>query len=115
MTILSIVIPTYDRNQILEKSLSQLAVQLTDNVDVLIIDNCSPQPVCVDRSLKNVKILRNSINIGGNGNIIRCFEMCESDWIWVLGDDDMPMEEAIQSALSAIKDHPNSSLSTSQL
>jgi glycosyltransferase involved in cell wall biosynthesis len=108
MTILSIVIPSYDRNQILEKSLSQLSVQLTDDVSVLVIDNCSPQPVNVDKSLKNVKVIRNNINIGGNGNIIRCFEMCESDWIWVLGDDDMPMENAIQSALVAIKEHPNS-------
>lgn len=106
---LTIAIPTYNRNEILKKNILLLLPQLTDECKLLIIDNHSDVPV--DETLKlvlseyahiNCKIIRNKVNIGGNANIIRCFEMCETEWLWVLGDDDIVKEDAVKTIISHI-------------
>lgn len=34
-------------------------------------------------------IIRNKKNIGGNANIIRCYEEAEAIYVWVLADNDL--------------------------
>jgi glycosyltransferase involved in cell wall biosynthesis len=98
---LTIAIPTFNRNAILLENLKHLLPQLTKHVDILIIDNCSD--VDVENYLKQnkifdnrIKIVRNTVNIGGNANILRCIEHCKSDYIWILGDDDFPLPDALK-------------------
>lgn len=72
-----------------------------------IHDNNSPTPVneyiqTQDTAYKTVNIINNITNIGGNANILRCIEFCKTEWIWVLGDDDLPTEGAIQQILKDI-------------
>jgi glycosyltransferase involved in cell wall biosynthesis len=98
---LTIAIPTFNRNAILLANLKHLLPQLTKHVDILIIDNCSD--VEVENYLKQnkiydnkIKIVRNTVNIGGNANVLRCIEHCKSDYIWILGDDDFPLPDALE-------------------
>lgn len=99
---LTIAIPTFNRNAVLIENLKHLLPQLGKHVDILIIDNCSD--VEVKKYLKQrikfnnnkIKIIRNIINIGGNANVLRCIEHCKSDYIWILGDDDFPLPDAIE-------------------
>jgi glycosyltransferase involved in cell wall biosynthesis len=100
---LTIAIPTYNRNKILKENLRHLLPQLNDECRLIIIDNCSSEPVedhlkDILRSYQNlnIEIFRNRINIGGNANIVRCFELCESEWLWTLGDDDRVTSDAIE-------------------
>lgn len=101
--LLTIAIPTYNRNEILAENLARLIPQLTEECELLIIDNNSP--LSVEESLKNVlidknifklRIIRNATNIGGAANIIRCFEESSGEWTWLLGDDDQPLDDAIK-------------------
>jgi len=110
---LTIAIPTYNRNQILAETVRRLLPQLTPQCRLLILDNCSDVPVSetladVLRDFPgiNCKILRNNVNIGGNANILRCFELCGTDWLWVLGDDDIPRPDAISTVFSYITAYP---------
>ena len=115
--ILTIAIPTYNRNAILRDNLVHLLPQLTDRCRVLIVDNHSDIPVAeaikstVDSLCpRMLQVVRNSANIGGNGNIVRCFELCQTDWLWVLGDDDRVEQDAIDTVLQGIDRWPDASL-----
>ena len=54
----------------------------------------------------NYTIIRNALNIGGNANILRCFELCETPWLWVLGDDDKVEPAAVATILETIESDP---------
>jgi len=108
---LTVAIPTFNRNEILKYNLTSLLPQLTTECKLLIIDNCSSIPV--SESLQpllskypntNIQVIRNRVNIGGNANILRCFELCETEWIWVLGDDDSVKQNAIETIFSVLQD-----------
>ncbi|MFO0807407.1 MAG: glycosyltransferase family A protein [Gemmataceae bacterium] len=109
---LTVAIPTYNRNRQLVETLGRLLPQLTATCRVVIFDNCSPTPVTESLAdllshypQAHVKIHRNRVNIGGNANVCRCFETCETEWLWVLGDDDPPLPDAVTrlAALVAAK------------
>lgn len=106
---LTIAIPTYNRNEILKKNLELLLPQLTSECKLLIIDNCSQVPV--EETIKtilekcpnaNFQIVRNRYNIGLTANILRCFELCVDPWLWILGDDDVVKEGAVEQILADI-------------
>lgn len=110
---LTVAIPTYNRNHILLDNLTRLLPQLTPDCRLLILDNCSAVPVAdtLRETLAQFpaaahQIIRNRANIGGNANIVRCFELCETEWVWVLGDDDDVEPDAIETILRHIVMHP---------
>ena len=110
--ILTIAIPTYNRNKILEENLELLLPQLNDNCNLLIIDNKSEKSVEYDLkellnkySDKRVKIITNKYNLGLTCNIIKCFEHCNGDWLWILGDDDKVKDDALKKILDDIQDN----------
>jgi len=110
---LSIVIPTYNRNATLCENLPALLAQINEDVELIILDNASPIPVA--DSIKNilemypevpVTIIRHKINIGGEANFLRAFEIVESPWLWILGDDDIVSKTAVFDVIQAIEAHP---------
>jgi hypothetical protein len=110
---LTIAIPTYSRNTLVVARLRELLPQLAPGCRLLIIDNHSPVPVETTLSeafsssdLQNCRIVRNAVNIGGNANLIRCFELCETPWLWVLGDDDDVLPNAIATITETISANP---------
>jgi glycosyltransferase involved in cell wall biosynthesis len=111
--VLTIAIPTFNRNKQLNVMLEVLLPQLTPECRLLVVDNASTIPVetsskdilakYVDR---DVQLIRNRFNIGGNANIMRCFEYSETEYLWLLGDDDKLFPSSISSILKSIKEHP---------
>jgi len=106
---LTVAIPTYGRNETLLQTLPALLPQLTNECRLLILDNCSPMPVADTlRNLLavwpsvNCRIFRHRCNLGATANILRCFELSETEWIWTLGDDDIVSPNAISSILYCI-------------
>ena len=112
---LTIAIPTFDRNDLVADAVGRLLGQDERAFRLLVIDNCSPEPV--ERTLEaalgretreKVTLVRNAVNIGGNANIVRCFELCETEWLWILGDDDVPADGCVRRILNAVEAHPTS-------
>jgi len=114
---LTIAIPTYNRNQILAANLAALLPQLREHAAecrVHLFDNCSPVPVA--ETIKplldefpevDCTLTRNIVNVGGNANIMHCFEECQTEWIWVLGDDDQVVDGAIATVLCSLQRYPD--------
>lgn len=107
---LTIGIPTYNRNDILLKTVQRISQQLKDNVELLIIDNNSNIPVSETlRQIKkeNIRIIKNKTNIGGNANVLRCAEEAKGEYLWCLGDDDLPTHNALKSILDILESDKN--------
>jgi hypothetical protein len=110
---LSIVIPTYNRNKILLANIDCLFSQLQDDVELKILDNGSPIPIIetladiiLEYPNANIQIIRNKVNIGAYANIIRSYEVANSPWLWILGDDDIVSPTAIKDILDLISRNP---------
>lgn len=112
---LTIAIPTYNRHELLRQSLTALLPQLTADCRLVVIDNHSDVPV--EEGIADLfqqypavqkQVVRNRGNIGPNANILRCFELCETGWLWCLGDDDAVKPDNIRTILAAIAEHPDS-------
>jgi glycosyltransferase involved in cell wall biosynthesis len=97
--LLTIAIPTYNRPEQIQRQVRSLLPQLHSQIVLVVCDNCSPisvQSLFNEEELSYFKIERNSVNIGGNPNIARCFEICETKWLWILSDDDSVSNNAIE-------------------
>ncbi|MGM9481902.1 glycosyltransferase family 2 protein [Roseateles sp. NT4] len=105
--LLTIAIPTFDRNEVLAQTVAALLPQLGPDVSLVIRDNASPRPVAQTLAElvagADVRIVRNPWNIGGNANILRCLETCETEWLWILGDDDLPDADAVARVLGDVR------------
>lgn len=115
--LLSITIPTYNRNEILLASVRRLVPQLTTDCELVILDNGSAVPVeselrelAAEWSDAAVRVVRHRANVGGNENILRCFEHATGEYVWLLGDDDPPRPDAVSTILRYIGDYPRARL-----
>ncbi len=109
---LTIAIPTFNRNELLRQNLALLLPQFTADCQLLVLDNHSDVPVAetlagLFQQHPGVKqqVVRNARNIGGNANILRCFEQCDTRWLWCLGDDDEIKPGSIGKILAAVDEH----------
>jgi glycosyltransferase involved in cell wall biosynthesis len=114
MAELTIAIPTYDRNAKLLRAVRGLLPQLDSRCRLVILDNHSPTPA--GETLRELlsgypdvdcRVIRHPVNIGGNANIMRCFEVCDTPWLWVLGDDDEVDRAGIATIFETIETYPD--------
>ena len=84
---------------------------------LMILDNCSPTPV--EETLADLlntypkvrcRIIRNPRTLAETQISSRCFELCETPWMWLLGDDDEPKPDAIKQILAVVSTHPEIAL-----
>lgn len=108
---LTIAVPTYNRNNKLLLQLERLLAQIDGwNLELLVVDNCSPDSVqeFVWKSLAKhpqfhaIRVVRNPANIGLGANLLRCIELAQGEWVWLLGDDDPVMPESVAVTHAAI-------------
>jgi abequosyltransferase len=104
--LLSIAIPTYNRARFLQELLDSLLPQISPEmpVELIISDNCSTDETetTVRTLMENghrIKYVRNSVNLGPDGNILQCFEAASGSYAWILGDDDVLLEGIIYKVL----------------
>jgi len=111
---LTIAIPTYNRNELLLRSVRYLLQEPTDNVKLLVLDNHSEVPVSetllpVMESLQTgrLEIHRNVVNVGSAANMLRCFELCQTKWIWLITEKTVLKPGGITKVLQTLEDHPD--------
>lgn len=114
---LTIAIPTFNRAAILQKNLKAIADRLPSWIHLLIVDNSSDPVVQFDAELRSTlerqgvtyTIVRNSTNIGGGANILRCFENVDTDWLFLCGDDDHIDPERLEEVRVISRTYPEAS------
>jgi glycosyltransferase involved in cell wall biosynthesis len=113
LPLLTVAIPTYNRPGEIRDCLAALLAQTDQRFQILVLDNASPLPaaealrdVAPQLPSSRLRIVRHAANVGGDANILRCFEYCQTPYVWVLGDDDFPHADAVRTILSTIAEHP---------
>lgn len=108
--ILTIAIPTYNRPEKVRNTILRLIPQLNDHVFLRVLDNHSDVDIrtFVQNDIapaisKKVEIIRHRINIGADANFARCVELCETPYIWMVGDDDKVEDNAVEIILKEIE------------
>lgn len=91
---LSLFIITYNRCELLKRTLSYLASSPLCNYCITVLDNASndntSQTVLeFSGQLPNLTIITNKVNVGPNANFLKAFEYSASEYTWVLCDDDV--------------------------
>lgn len=113
--LLSIVIPTYKREELLEECLDSILKQKLDfNYEVIIVDNDddlnskSVEKLSLKEKYKKLNLLyyKNEVNLGPTGNWNRCVELASGKWITMIHDDDYFNEKAIEKILNCINKYP---------
>ena len=110
---LSICIPTYNRANLLANCLSSIiSCNSRSNMDfqVCISDNHSTddtgEVVKRAQSIIDIKYHKNVSNLGIPRNFLHVVSMADGDFVWLLGDDDMLMPNAIEAIYKLIDEHP---------
>lgn len=103
--ILTIAIPTFNRSKLLKRTLETLYSQLTDDVEILVSDNASTDDTTemIITYFPKVKYYRNEKNIGPDKNFLQCYKLATGKYIWLLGDDDIVFDKAIDKVVAVLK------------
>lgn len=107
---LSILIPSYNRSVCLQKLLETLEselIEIESSVGIVVSDNGSTDKTqevtdAFQKRLPNLRIIRHNQNIGMDENFCSCIEADDSEFFWMMGDDDLPRAGAIRYVLKLI-------------
>lgn len=109
LPLLTLAIPTYNRQRYLVRLLDSLASQLKDEprVELLISDNASPDntQAALEEYRKQglvFRSIRNEHNIGPDGNIGQCFAQASGKYVWIIGDDDVVIPGGLEVILKLL-------------
>lgn len=109
---LSIVIPTWNRLPFLKKNISQIITEIKKQgdhtqIEIYISDNHSNDGTqdFLKKLMNQYKFINVNFydqNVGANHNFYTVMKGASGDYIWLLGDDDMIVEDAIQKIIKDI-------------
>ena len=115
--LLSICIPTYNREEYLYKSLDHLCEQLVgfeDEIELLIANNgSSDNSFAIIEEFRNSfptldwKILTVETNIGADAIFLKCFNLSRGKYFWLIGDDDIVLDGVIDFVMQSLNDNIN--------
>jgi len=94
---ISVVIPTFNRAELLRKAVASVLAQQGDHFEVVISDNCSsddtPEVMAAFAVDPRVVVSRNASNLGMVGNWRKgIFELARGEWFILMSDDDYLMD-----------------------
>ena len=95
--ILSIVVPTYNRAQLLKMLLASIVQdidQWPNDFELIVSDNSSTDDtsVVVGELIQSgfpIKYVVNATNIGADGNFAAGFNLASGKYLWIVGDDEL--------------------------
>jgi len=110
----TIAIPTYNRERLLEASLRSALDQTYPEFEILVLDNASTDNTeAVVRAFDDgrLRYVRNATNIGLFRNWNRAVELNRSPYLTVLQDDDKLLPDFLQESVTALESHPTAAFS----
>lgn len=114
---LAIVIPNYERITELSRLLDEIAFQISndnlqDEVEICVSDDCSKNdPLGVIEEIKDrycgVELIynRNNKNEGMDRNFLRAVMLSDSEYCWIIGNDDLLEKKILREVIDYINLH----------
>jgi len=108
----SICIPAY-KSKFLKECIESILNQTLDNLELIILNDCSPEPVeqivgeFVDSRITYVKNSSNvgSLNLVDNWN--KCLSLAHGEYIMIMGDDDLLEPDYLEEFSKLIDSYPD--------
>ena len=111
--VLTLAIPTYNREIYLSELLNQLHSDLILNsnrrIEILVLNNASTdhtEDLVLGMNIPSLRYIKNPINIGGDPNFINCVQHAKGEYVWLFGDDEIYLPGALDRILSALECKP---------
>lgn len=111
--LVSAVIPTYGRPDYLEEAVKSVATQTYDPIELVVIDDCSPDPVEPQLSdlgvsgLERVVVCRHEKNRGANAARNTGLKKATGAFVAFLDDDDRWRPEKVERQVAAFRNAEN--------
>ncbi len=106
----SFVVPCYKLAHLLAECLASILSQTHQNIEVLIMDDCSPDntaEVAAGCSDFRVRYVRNDPNLGHLRNYNKGIELATGDYIWLISADDrLRSAEVVARYLAVMEANP---------
>ncbi|MES1195737.1 MAG: glycosyltransferase [Steroidobacter sp.] len=117
--VISVMIPVYEPNHFLSKTLASVLQQIPDfedgELEIVVLNDASPT-VDVNKLLSNisggesVKTTRNPANLGLAGNWNRAIELARGEFIHILHQDDVVLPGFYKVMSNALCKHPEAGM-----
>jgi len=111
--LLTLAIPTFNRlsflRLLIETAMHQLSSidMLGDRLELLVCNNASTDGTAdyLNKlaNSKGVRVIHHGSNCGAEANFVSCCEAAEGKYVWIMGDDDVPLEGAIQAVVECLE------------
>lgn len=109
--VLAVAIPTFNRAGILDDALWNIGPQIRRShpqAVCYVVDNASTDDTAAvvqkhQQLWPGILYVRNAENVGLIRNIARGIELPDARWVWLLGDDDVPMPGSVCDLLCDIE------------
>lgn len=111
----SFVMPAY-KAEFINESIDSILGQTCHDLELIIVDDCSPEPVgeivkgYTDRRLA---YYRNEQNLGGKDLVAqwnKCLEYAKGEWVILATDDDIYAPTFLETFMRQHEDHPEADL-----
>lgn len=109
MSLVSVIIPTFNRQSTLDRAISSVLNQTYNNLECLIVDDCSTdatKELVESFDDKRVKYFRNDKNLGVSYSRNLGFKYSRGDYIALLDSDDEWLKNKLEKQLPLLKDFP---------
>jgi glycosyltransferase involved in cell wall biosynthesis len=104
---LTIAIPVFERYDFFETAVNSVLNQ-TVVPKLIVVDNNSSHNQFEDYcNINNIRYYKNQTNIGMFGNWNKCFELCNTEFVMLLGDDDYLDNNYVEVFLDKLNQYPN--------
>ena len=105
--LITICIATYNRSKTVARLVQELLdFELNDQIEILVIDDCSPDNTFEELSKfshhNNVSIFKNKKNLSRARTQLRYFNLCKTEYLIELPDDDILYKDGILELLSLL-------------
>ena len=111
---IDVLLPYYGDPDLLRRAVTSVRKQTTDQWRLLVVDDASSHPELGDwvASLGDSRLtyLRNSRNLGVNGNFRRCLEHATAPIVTFMGCDDEMGADHLRTIADAWQRHPDAAL-----
>ncbi|MGB3532885.1 MAG: glycosyltransferase family 2 protein [Microcoleaceae cyanobacterium] len=99
---LSIIIPTYNRQDLLAKAVESALAQTIEDFEVIVVDDASPQPVNLPKHPR-LQVIRLPENKGPSTARNMGVKAANGRWVTFLDDDDRLLPHTAQVVLDALE------------
>jgi glycosyltransferase involved in cell wall biosynthesis len=105
--LVSVVIPTKDRNDLLNRAINSVLSQTYQNLEVIVVDDGSSSQLVIQADDPRIRVIRNEVSKGNAAARNRGMKIARGKYLCLLDDDDYYFPHKIAVQYKYLKDNPD--------